>query len=304
MKLGISTNKATPELFEKFDMVMHAVKSSSGREVAQDAWWPQAMPVVSCFGHTKASVRDPSLAPVSKEGLQALPGKKNPRDGFAWGWVCPNADEFRQSLVEFIAQVAQSSPKGLHLESVCFPEVNYCHCQRCLAKFEKSGLSWTEWRAQVITEFVGDVHQLVGLPLSLTVHPDPYYAGERFGLDMYQVDAFADFFLLPIYCLRYDLPYWIDTLLYAFTRNTRKPLWVELYAVEPDARGLARGIATLCKYPIEGIVFYDDHHEKFREVARLFREDVNIRSLVRDSREPALEEVTERMAAWGETADD
>lgn len=295
MKLGISTGGKDEQLLEIFDVVMYGVKPSSGREAPPTKWWSQAIPVVSAFGHTKASVRNPNLAAISKEGLLSLPGKSNPRDGFAWGWVCPNAEGYREELLQFISQVAETHPKGLHLESVCFPDENYCYCQRCQDKFKSSDLEWHDWRTGVITGFIASVRERVKQPLSLTVHPDPYFLRERFGLDLNRLAPWLSFCLVPIYDLRYDLTYWIDTLLYAFVRLCPLPLWVELYAVEPDARGLARALATVCKYPVEGIIFYD-HKGKYKQLARLFREDSELRSLVEGFPDKALKEVTERLA--------
>ncbi len=297
MQLGISVQRLDAELLKGFDVVLVPIRQVTGR-VKQIYPFVNARPVVSCFGHTMAAKRS-ELVAVSEDGLPALPGKHNLRDGFAWGWVCPNADEYRQELLAHLTKVATSEWSRLHLDSVQFPDANYCHCPRCRTKFAQSGMAdWWDWRASVITEWVATVAERVGKPLSLTLHPDPYFLRERFGTDMEALAPFAEWFLVPLYCLTYDLTYWLDTLLYAFVRRSPRPVFVELYAVEPPARGLLKAMAAVAKFPVAGIIFYDPSAQRVRAVAQLLREDKEVRQLVAAHPNQTFRQLAERLAEW------
>ncbi len=298
MQLGLSTQRLNEPVTPWFDVVLIPVKQVTGR-VAQLPPRPTARPVLSCFGHTAAVTKSPDWVAVSEDGLLALPGKQNLRDGFAWGWVCPNVDDYRQELLALIDRVASEGWQGLHLDSVQFPDANYCHCPRCRTKFAQSGeTDWWNWRARVITEWVATVAQRSQKPLSLTLHPDPYFLRERFGTDMDTLALFAEWFLVPLYCLTYDLTYWLDTLAYAFVRRSPRPVFVELYAVEPPARGVLKAMATVAKYPVAGIVLYDPSVRKVREIAQLLRTDKDLRSLVDAHPNRTFRQLVERLIEW------
>ncbi len=298
MKLGINLQRLEDGVAERFDLVLHPVREVTGRT---KVWFGnrKIRPVISCFGHTAAATKFPDWVAISDDGLPALPGKKNLRDGFAWGWVCPNVEEHRRNLLDTIAQIAASDCNGLHLDSAQFPDANYCHCHRCKANFVQSGISdWFEWRTSVITNWVADVVKEFGKPVSLTVHPDPYFLRERFGVDLNQLANFVEWCMVPLYCLTYDLTYWLDTLLYAFVRLSPVPLFVELYAVEPKALGVLKAMATVAKYPIAGIVFYDPQGKRVHEIAKILRDDKEVRELVSSHPNRNFRELAERIAEW------
>lgn len=296
MKLGINLKRFDSEIAKQFDLVLYSVREVTGRT---KVWLGnnEIRPVVSCFGHTEAAMKFPDWIAVSEDGLPALPGKKNLRDGFAWGWVCPNVEEHQRNLLDTIAKIAASDCNGLHLDSVQFPEANYCHCHRCKTKFAQSGIgNWHEWRVSVITGWIATIAEEFVEPISLTFHPDPYFLRERFGVDLKQLSKLVEWCMLPLYCLNYDLTYWLDTLLYAFVRLSPVPIFVELYTVEPKAFGVLKGMATVAKYPVAGIIFYDPKGEKVREIAKILREDKEVRALVSSHPNQNFRKLAERIA--------
>lgn len=298
MKLGINLRYLDEEMLSRFDLVLFPVKEVTGRTKTSDGN-PKVRPVISCFGHTSAATKFPNWVAVSEDGLPALPGKKNLRDGFSWGWVCPNVEEHRENLLAIVKRTAEGNWNGLHLDSAQFPEANYCHCCRCKNKFAKSGIdNWHEWRVSVVTEWVATVAKEANKPISLTIHPDPYFLGERFGTDLKQLAPLVEWCMVPLYCLTYDLTYWLDTLLYAFARLSPIPLFIELYAVEPEATGILKAMAAVVKYPIAGIIFYDPKGKKVREIAKILREDREVRELVSSHPNRKFQELAERIAEW------
>ena len=106
MKLGITLKRLDEKVMSWFDLVLFPLRQVTGEVRAKTAH-PKARPVVSCFGHTVAATKHPDWVAISEDGLPALPGKKNLRDGFAWGWVCPNVEEHRENLLAFAKQLAR-----------------------------------------------------------------------------------------------------------------------------------------------------------------------------------------------------
>jgi len=298
VKLGITTNRLNSDVLEQFDTVLFPVRQVTG-QTREGTGCPKVRPVISCFGHTAAAYKFPDWVAVSEDGMPALPGRKNLRDGFAWGWVCPNVEEHRTQLLDKIKQIAAEDWDGLHIDSAQFPEANYCHCQRCKDKFAQSGIGdWWEWRVSVITDWVRIVAWELGKLLSLTIHPDPYFLRERFGIDLNQLSPYLEWCMVPLYCLTYDLTYWLDTLLYAFVRLSPVPIFVELYAVEPKAFGVLKAVATVAKYPVDGIIFYDPKGDKVKGIAKILREDNETRKLIASHPNKKFREIAERIAEW------
>ncbi|MCS7192669.1 MAG: hypothetical protein NZ937_06800 [Armatimonadetes bacterium] len=298
MKLGINLHRLDENLLDWFDLVLFPIREVTGRA---KVWHGnlKVRPVISCFGHTEATMKFPDWVAVSEDGLPALPGRRNLRDGFAWGWVCPNVKEHRLNLLDTINQVTKSEGNGLHLDSVQFPEANYCYCQRCKTKFAQSGInSWQDWRVFVITNWVETVAERFSKPISLTVHPEPYFLRERFGVDLRELANFVEWLLVPLYCITYDLTYWLDTLLYAFVRLSPVPVFVELYAVEPKTKGVLKAMATVAKYPVAGIIFYDPRGKKVREIADALRNDGEVKKLVSLHPSRNFRQLTERIVEW------
>ncbi|MGP8124037.1 MAG: DUF4326 domain-containing protein, partial [Xanthobacteraceae bacterium] len=60
----------------------------------------------------------------------------------------------------------------------------YCVCPRCVEKWKQSGLSWTQWRAQTVTELLQEAKELVKGTFAVEIYPDPVLAKERYGLDL------------------------------------------------------------------------------------------------------------------------
>lgn len=298
MELGITLRKLDEVKLTWFDLVLFPVRQVTGETQVAVANG-KIRPVISCFGHTALTSKFPDWVAVSDDGLPALPGKRNLRDGFAWGWICPNVEEYRSELLQFVKREANKGWNGLHLDSVQFPEANYCHCHRCKDKFSRSGIKdWLEWRVSVIAGWIEIVARETSKPLSLTVHPDPYFLRERFGTDLNLMAPYLEWCLVPLYCLTYSLTYWLDTILYAFVRLSPVPIFVELYAVEPRAIGVLKAMATVAKFPISGIVLYDPYGKKVQELSKILREDESVRELVASHPNRRFRELAERIAEW------
>lgn len=287
MKVGIYTKNKDEKLKTKFDLLIYPVKEPSGERREP---WSFAVNSVSLFGDTKRTQKQPQIAALSKEGLHAVPS--NLRDGFAWGWVCPNETSYQDEILSLIDKILEEEPKGLHLDDIHFPDENYCYCERCRGIF--TGSNRYAKRASLITDTVLRIKKRTSMPLSITLHPDPYNQYERFGVDLKFLEKISDFFLIPLFCVHYTSTYWMDTILYEFVKKIKIPLYIEIYLDESSFYGVAKAIATIAKYPVEGIVFLDSYG-RYKELGRFFKNEERMRDYVEKFPEKSLRGIVEKL---------
>jgi hypothetical protein len=235
---GVVTRNEEEVGWSAFDRGFYEVKDVTGRAAEP---LPSAVNMVSCFGDNHAAESSPELVPVSADGDRAT----RERPYFDWDYVCPNADEYRQGLLETVAEAAATSP-DVRLDDVGFPRAEYCHCERCDAAFADSDYDdRSTWRASVITEFVAEAAERVPGRTYLTLYPDPYpgHLRERAGLDVAALAPHVDEFVVPLYDTAYGTTYWLETIAGGFetlleAEADGTPFAVELYAVDVDVDAL------------------------------------------------------------------
>ncbi len=119
-------------------------------------------------------------------------------------------------------------------------------------------MNWIQWKAKTVTDFVFEASKIVKenkKPFSVTLLPDPYFGKERYGEDLHSLQKHVDFFIVPIYDMAYSTTYWLQTLAYAFRKQTKKPLYIELYAANPGPKqkNLQNAITKISNY-VDGII--------------------------------------------------
>ena len=144
------------------------------------------------------------------------------------------------------------------MDCIGFPRSEYCICRRCTEGHRESNVGWVEWRAKVVSEFIGEASKLVkekGKSFSVTLLPDPCFGKERFGEDFRSLAKYVDFFLVPLYDIGYSTTYWCETLAYDFFKQLEKPLYIELYAANPGLRlkNLLAAIVAVANYA-DGVI--------------------------------------------------
>jgi hypothetical protein len=153
----------------------------------------------------------------------------------------------------------------LRLDDVGFPRAEYCHCNRCDATFDASDREdRADWRADVVTEFIGDVRDRVPGDLSLAVHPDPYpgHLFERAGIDLERLLPMLDRLVVPLYDTTYGTTYWLESLAKGFETRLEEAgfdgrLAVELYAVDVDLDSLVHATEVARAYADDVFFGYD-----------------------------------------------
>lgn len=272
--LGINLLIKTGGRPSGFDLVLSPLKGPEGK-ISEPL--RGTIGTFSFFGDTLTAIKNPRLRAISKSGLPALPGDKNLEDGFAWGWICPNDNPYRKKLKRLLRSYEDAGLAGILIQDLQYPDFNYCYCPRCKELFEKSSggseADWFKWRSQTLVDFLEEIKNLTLPPLSMSLYPDPLGLFKRFGLDLPKIERYFEFFVIPIYDLSYKVTYLLEAITYDFLEITKIPIFIELYAAEPEPKDLLRAILSIMKFNIKGIILYDPFFTQIPLLKRAILED-------------------------------
>ena len=263
MKMGLVTY--TPEKVEGYDIHVYYSKWADGQA------FPAAKEMqndVTCFCDAKAIREDPSIVAVSKDGL-AL--RKNRKLNVPFDFVCPTNPEYRAKVLAYVKGLSSENIEGVTLNLYHFPEEEFCVCPRCVELWRRSGLNWTEWRAQTITDFLAEAKSLVKGTFAVEMFPDPVVAKERFGIDFERIAELVDYFHVPLSAKDYFTNYWVDLLTRDFLKILRKPVVVELSAEMPTNEkldALLKTVAYLSRHKLLGVLLLVHDSENAKQVCR------------------------------------
>jgi len=263
MKMGLVTY--APEKVEGFDLHVYYSKWADG------SVFPAAKNMqndVTCFCDAKAIREDPSLVAVSKNGL-AL--RKNRKINVPFDYVCPTNPEYRARVSEYIKELDRENIQGVTLNLYHFPDEEFCVCPRCVELWRQSGLNWTDWRAQTITDFLKEAKSLVHGTFAVEMFPDPVIAKERFGIDFESIAPLVEYFHVPLSSRDYFTNYWVDLLTRDFLKILKKPVVVELSAemlTAEKADALLKTVAYLSRHDLMGVLLLVHDSENAKQVCR------------------------------------
>ena len=246
----VTRNEAELE-WDDFDRGFFEVKDVTGRQTSPV---DTGVNMVSCHGDSTAS-QERDLVAVNEDGQAAT----RERRYFDWGYVCPTHDEYRQGLFEIISACAAVN-EDVRLDDVGFPRAEYCYCDRCTSRFERSEFDDRfEWRESVITAFVEAARDRIPGRLYCTLYPDPYpgHLRDRSGLNLSALEAVVDEFVIPIYDMAYSTTYWLEIIASGFADALSTPFSIELYAVDVDVDNLIHATEVADAYANDVYYGYD-----------------------------------------------
>jgi len=262
---GVVTRNAEEVEWGAFDLGFYEVKDVTGRAAEPIEG---AVNMLSCFGDNAAAGEDDDLVPVDAEGTPAT----RDRTYFDWSYVCPTNERYRAGLLEIVEDCAAAG-EDVRLDDVGFPREGYCRCDRCDRLFADSAYDDREaWRASVITSFVREAADRVPGRLYLTLYPDPYpgHLYRRSGIDVDELAAVVDEFVVPLYDTHYGTTYWLETIAGGFESRlgraadssaagtgTAPALSIELYAVDVDVDDLVHATEVAGEYADNVLFGYD-----------------------------------------------
>ncbi len=249
---GVVTRNEPELTWAEFDRAFFEMKDVTGRatEPAEDG-----INMISCFGDNAAVEGNPDVASVSREGDLATRDRRY----FDWDYICPTHEEYRRGILEMVEDAAAANP-DVRLDDVGFARPEYCHCDRCDARFADSDFEDRDaWRARVITDFVAEARERVPGDLYLTLYPDPYegHLYDRAGLDIDALAEYVDEFVVPLYDMAYTTTYWVEVIASGFADRLPAPVSIELYAVEVDIDNLISAVEVADAYAETVLFGYD-----------------------------------------------
>jgi hypothetical protein len=263
MKIGLVTY--APEKVEGYDIHVYYSKWADGQA------FPAAKDMqndATCFCDAKAIREDPSIAAVSKNGA-AL--RKNRLFNLPFDYVCPTNPQYRAKILDYVESLNGERIEGVTMNLYHFPDQEFCICPRCMELWRKSGLSWTDWRAQTVTEFLAEAKDRTKGTFAVEMFPDPLMAKERFGIDFEAIAPMVDYFHVPLSSRDYLTNYWVDLLTRDFIKLLKKPVVVELSGemlTNEKTDALLKTVAYLSRHDLMAVLLLVHDSENARQIAR------------------------------------
>lgn len=293
MKIGLVTY--TPEKVPGYDMHVYYSKWADGQV------FPAAKDMqndVTCFCDAKAIRGKPDIVAVSAKGA-AL--RKNRRFNLPFDYVCPTQPEYRTNVFNYLKTLGKERIEGVTLNLYHFPEQEFCTCPRCTELKRKSGLNWTEWRAQTITAFLREAKALVKGTFAVEMYPDPLMAKERFGIDFDAIAELVDYFHVPLSSRDYLTNYWVDILTRDFIKLLKKPVVVELSAEMPSddkIDALLKTVGYLSRHNLMAVLLLVKDAANAKQVAQFAVHNAEFRDWLK---KVEFEEMNRIVDNWAKT---
>jgi hypothetical protein len=263
MKVGLVTY--TPQKVEGFDLHVYYSKWADGQV------FPAAKGMqndVTVFCDAKAIREDPSIVSFSNSG-PAL--RRNRKSNLAFDFVCTTHPGYRKKVFDYLDIISKEDIIGVTLNLYHFADQEYCVCPRCTEQRAKSGLNWTEWRAQTVTAFLKEAKTHCKGTFAVEIYPDPVLAKERFGLDLNAIAELVDYFHVPLSSRDYFTNYWVDTIVRDFVATLKKPVVVELSAEMPTDEkldALLKTVAYVSRHKLDAVLLLVHDSENAKQVCR------------------------------------
>ena len=265
MKFGVFLYQNEP--VEGVDYNFYRLKSESGIVGKIN---PKMYTNIAVFGDNNMAAKRPDWVSISAHG-PAL--RTNKYYNLRWDIVCMTNPEAREYNLKIIADAAAKTP-GISISSQHFAERDFCTCPRCVEKWRQSGLSWIEWRAKTVTEFLAEVKDTVkNKPLFVNCLPDPLLGKMRFGYDFEAMAEYADYFVIPMFSKAYPTPWYWETIARGYKSFLKKPMFVNFYVRGPNEtwetvaphRQIMTVAVRAARTGIDGVIFLAEKADYIRE---------------------------------------
>ena len=265
MKFGVFLYQ--PEPVEGVDLNFYRLKSESGIVGKAN---PKMYTNIAVFGDNYMAAKRPDWVSISAHGAAF---RTNKFYSLRWDIVCMTNPEAREYNLKIIADAAKLTP-GISISSQHFAERDFCVCPRCVELWRQSGLSWIEWRAKTVTEFLSEVREIVkDKPLFVNCLPDPLLGKMRFGYDFEAMAQYADYFVIPMFSKSYPTPWYWETIARGYKSFLKKPVFVNFYVRGPNEtwetvaphRQIMTVAVRAARTGIDGVIFLAEKAQWIQE---------------------------------------
>jgi len=256
-----------PEPVEGVDYNFYRLKSESGIVGKAN---PKMYTNIAVFGDNYMAAKRPDWVSISAHGPAI---RTNKFYSLRWDIVCMTNPEAREYNLKIIADAAKLTP-GISISSQHFAERDFCVCPRCVELWRQSGLSWIEWRAKTVTEFLSEVREIVkDKPLFVNCLPDPLLGKMRFGYDFEAMAQYADYFVIPMFSKSYPTPWYWETIARGYKSFLKKPVFVNFYVRGPNEtwetvaphRQIMTVAVRAARTGIDGVIFLAEKAQWIQE---------------------------------------
>jgi hypothetical protein len=277
--LKFATFLYQPEPAEGVDINFYRIKPESGTVGKPN---PSMYTNIAVFGDNALAQKHPEWISISKDGsaFRRLTAPKvnginpgNKKYNLRWDVLCMTNPEVRKYNLKLIEDCAHQTP-GISISSQHFADHGFCVCPRCVELWRQSGLSWYNWRAKTVTEFLKEVRNRIGgKPLYVNMLPDPVLGRERFGYDFDALAEYADVFVIPMFSKAYPSPWYWEMLARAFKSKLKKPVFTNLYVRGPNddpnqvptTDQLLTVAVRIARTGVDGIIFLAENAQRIRD---------------------------------------
>jgi hypothetical protein len=298
VKLGAYTLE--PKKAEGFDFHVLRVKTELGVRIAPQC---DMYSNVAIFGDNVAVKNNPDWISQSNLG----PAKMgNLNYNIYWDIVCQTQPEHRAEQLNYIEEVDRQS-MGIFPNSQYFADHGHCTCSRCKTRWEKSGLSWLEWRRKEVTEYISDIRERTKKELIMCVQPDPICSYERYGVDFNDFAKYADAFNVVMFSKNYATPWYWEMITRGFRKLLEdKPIYVSLYVFGPgdepkDVPSVAELLtvsARCVRTGIDGVFYFAEKASQLDDFQKAAIDKRELRERLRNFGGQPVKEYLDRVDDW------
>jgi hypothetical protein len=258
---------------------------------------------IAVFADTQTGQAHPDWISQSPLG-QAKFGNNN--YNLYWSVLCPTQPDYREEQLKYIAEVDRQS-NGIWLNSQYFADHGHCNCPRCQELYQKSGLSWVEWRRKVVTDYIAQIRDVVKKDLVLSLQPDPVSSLERYGVDFDDAAKYADVLNVVMFSKNYATPWYWEMLTRGFKKILKKPMYVTLYVYGPgdapqDVPTPSELLTVTARCArvgdIAGFIYLSDGEKEMLDFQKATLEKTELRQKLRTYGGAPVAEFLDRVESW------
>lgn len=297
MKFG--TYRFQPGKAEGFDFHILRVKPETGIRLPPV---PDMYSNIAVFADNTAVCSHPDWISQSPLG----PAKMgNSNYNIYWDVVCATQPEHRAEQLDYIADVDRHSP-GVWLNSQYFADHGHCTCSRCNELWQKSGLSWLEWRRKEVTDYVAQIRERVKKELVLCIQPDPVSSYERYGVDFDDLAKYADAFNVVMFSKNYATPWYWEMLTRGFKKLLKKPFYISFYVFGPgdnpkdvpSASELLTVSVRCARAGANGFLYLTDNASQIQDFQKAAVANAELRERLKSYGGQPVQEVLDLVSSW------
>jgi len=299
MKFGSFTFQ--PQKPKGFDFHVFRVKPETGLRLQPKL---DMQSNIAVFADTQTVQNHPDWVSQSSLG----PAKfGNNNFNIYWSVICPTQPEYREDQLRYIREVDRQS-QGIWINSQYFADHGHCTCPRCQELHKKSGLGWVEWRRKVVTDFIGEIRDVVKKDLVLSIQPDPVSSLERYGVDFNDFAKYADAFNVVMFSKNYATPWYWEMLTRGFKKLLTKPFYISLYVYGPGDNpqdvptpSELLTVSTRCaRVGLDGFLYLTDGEKEMLDFQKAALEKVELRERLRTYGGEPVNEFLDWVSSWKE----